>query len=400
MIFGYGRNRKTEAAFNIFELMQQENVKPNSSFKLCRSGRIDEVRELLLETGEASSLVLASLLGASKFHSDVKHREEIARLLANLDLESLTLFVSKNSQRWHGKMSSPKVAKENKHQIRETEHWLKAILEQKNGLARRIFSKDSVDNTWLSEATDKFIQRQPKAIKENKLFIIDYHDIYLPFLDRINALDERKAYVTRTIFFLTPLGTLKPIAIELSLPWALPGSQPKRVLTPSVDATSNWTWQLAKAHVCSNDAGVHHQKLKFADDNDNLVTFEAEGYHVTAAQLEEGQSLGGRYSPRDGPSDPRISWIWAKRRRGNTPTPGRYLRLRTVRSRGQSRSYSPYSRSRSPRYLSKRDRSRSSEIYTISFSVPSIHSDVQAHAVYFNTLPSWNSEQSATDAFW
>ncbi|GJT82078.1 lipoxygenase 1, chloroplastic [Tanacetum coccineum] len=62
-----------------------------------------------------------------------------------------------------------------------------------------------------------------QAIEENKLFIIDYHDIYLPFLDRINALDER--------------------------------SQLKRVLTPPVDATSNWTWQLAKAHVCSNDAG-------------------------------------------------------------------------------------------------------------------------------------------------
>ncbi|GJY46693.1 lipoxygenase 1, chloroplastic [Tanacetum coccineum] len=87
-----------------------------------------------------------------------------------------------------------------------------------------------------------------QAIEENKLFII-------PFLDRINALDERKAYTTRTIFFLTPSGTLKPIAIELSLPRALPGSQPKRVLTPRVDATSNWTWQLAKAHVCSNDVG-------------------------------------------------------------------------------------------------------------------------------------------------
>ncbi|GJX95647.1 linoleate 13S-lipoxygenase 3-1, chloroplastic-like protein [Tanacetum coccineum] len=94
-----------------------------------------------------------------------------------------------------------------------------------------------------------------QAIEENKLFIIDYHDIYLPFLDRINALDERKAYATRTIFFLTPSGTLKPIAFELSLPRALPGSQLKRVLTPPVDATSNWTWQLAKAHVCSNDAG-------------------------------------------------------------------------------------------------------------------------------------------------
>nr|GEY80956.1 pentatricopeptide repeat-containing protein At2g02750 [Tanacetum cinerariifolium] len=60
---------------------------------LGRSGRIDEARELLLETGEASSSVLTSLLGACKFHSDVKHVEEIARLLADLDLESSMLFL-------------------------------------------------------------------------------------------------------------------------------------------------------------------------------------------------------------------------------------------------------------------------------------------------------------------
>ncbi|KAK9081615.1 hypothetical protein Syun_031398 [Stephania yunnanensis] len=90
-----------------------------------------------------------------------------------------------------------------------------------------------------------------QAIEENKLFILDYHDIYLPFIDRINALDGRKAYATRTVYFLTSEGTLKPIAIELSLPSS------KRVLTPAVDATSSWLWQLAKAHVCSNDAGVH-----------------------------------------------------------------------------------------------------------------------------------------------
>jgi hypothetical protein len=29
------------------------------------------------------------------------------------------------------------------------------------------------------------------------------------------------------------------------------------VFTPPADATSIWLWQLAKAHVCSNDAGVH-----------------------------------------------------------------------------------------------------------------------------------------------
>lgn len=89
----------------------------------------------------------------------------------------------------------------------------------------------------------------------NKLYIIDYHDIYLPFIDKINSLDGRKSYATRTIYFLTDAGTLKPVAIELSLAPSSP--KPKRVVTPPVDATTYWMWQLAKAHVCSNDAGVH-----------------------------------------------------------------------------------------------------------------------------------------------
>ncbi|CAL5372236.1 unnamed protein product [Camellia sinensis] len=68
---------------------------------------------------------------------------------------------------WQSIVSSPEVAKDNKHQIVETEHLMKALLEQKNGLARRIFSKVGVDNTRLLEATDKFIQRQPKVLGES-----------------------------------------------------------------------------------------------------------------------------------------------------------------------------------------------------------------------------------------
>ncbi|KDP27212.1 hypothetical protein JCGZ_19911 [Jatropha curcas] len=68
---------------------------------------------------------------------------------------------------WQAIVSSPDMAKENKHQIVETEHLMKALLEQKNGLARRIFSKVGVDNTRLLEATDKFIQRQPKVLGES-----------------------------------------------------------------------------------------------------------------------------------------------------------------------------------------------------------------------------------------
>ncbi|KAJ0973854.1 hypothetical protein J5N97_015819 [Dioscorea zingiberensis] len=67
---------------------------------------------------------------------------------------------------WQAIVSSPEVAKESKHQIVETEHLMKALLEQKNGLARRIFSKAGVDNTRLLESTDKYIQRQPKVLGE------------------------------------------------------------------------------------------------------------------------------------------------------------------------------------------------------------------------------------------
>lgn len=112
-----------------------------------------------------------------------------------------------------------------------------------------------------------------EAINGDKLFIIDYHDIYLPFLEGINALDGRKSYATRTIFFLTPRGSLKPVAIELSLPPAGPSSRSKRVVTPPVDATTHWMWQLAKAHVCSNDAGVHQLVNHWLRTHANMEPF-------------------------------------------------------------------------------------------------------------------------------
>ncbi|KAG8490144.1 hypothetical protein CXB51_015453 [Gossypium anomalum] len=96
-----------------------------------------------------------------------------------------------------------------------------------------------------------------QAMEKKKLFTLDYHDVFLPFLSSINAHPNRKAYATRTIFLLTQFGTLKPIAIELSLPSMNPFKPSKQVITPPVDATSNWQWQLAKGHVCSNDSGAH-----------------------------------------------------------------------------------------------------------------------------------------------
>nr|ASI38492.1 LOX2 [Allium cepa] len=95
-----------------------------------------------------------------------------------------------------------------------------------------------------------------EAMESNKLFILDHHDLFLPFIKRINSSKERKGYATRTIFYLADRG-LRPIAIELSLPPCPSNPSRKRVYTHGHDATSFWIWKLAKAHVCSNDAGVH-----------------------------------------------------------------------------------------------------------------------------------------------
>ncbi|MCO5552249.1 hypothetical protein L7F22_005761 [Adiantum nelumboides] len=56
-----------------------------------------------------------------------------------------------------------------------------------------------------------------EALAQSRLYVVDFHDVYLPYIERINAL-EGKAYASRTVFFLTKEGTLKVLAIELSLP--------------------------------------------------------------------------------------------------------------------------------------------------------------------------------------
>ncbi|KAH7439860.1 hypothetical protein KP509_04G079400 [Ceratopteris richardii] len=96
-----------------------------------------------------------------------------------------------------------------------------------------------------------------EAIAHKRLYVLDYHDVYLPYLERINALDG-KAYASRTIFFLTGQGTLKLLAIELSLPPSKGKAKNSRVFVPpSSTGHEKMIWQLAKAHVSMNDAGYH-----------------------------------------------------------------------------------------------------------------------------------------------
>ncbi|XP_023545376.1 linoleate 9S-lipoxygenase 6-like [Cucurbita pepo subsp. pepo] len=98
-----------------------------------------------------------------------------------------------------------------------------------------------------------------QAIAKNKLYILDHHDLVIPYLKRINAT-SRKTYATRTVLFLKQDGTLKPLAIELSLPHpqGYELGAISRTLLPHQDKVGEALWQLAKAYVSVNDSG-HHQ---------------------------------------------------------------------------------------------------------------------------------------------
>ncbi|MCH80837.1 linoleate 9S-lipoxygenase-like, partial [Trifolium medium] len=97
-----------------------------------------------------------------------------------------------------------------------------------------------------------------QALQNNKLYILDHHDILFPYLRKINAT-ETKAYATRTILFLQNDGTLKPLAIELSKPHPQGDSYGpvSDVYLPAREGVEARIWLLAKAYVVVNDSCYH-----------------------------------------------------------------------------------------------------------------------------------------------
>jgi hypothetical protein len=97
-----------------------------------------------------------------------------------------------------------------------------------------------------------------QAVSKKKLFVVDHHDVYLPLVESINARPNRKTYATRTLLFLSSDQTLKVLAIELVLPGSGGGKKKARVFTPPADSSkTDYVWELAKAHIMSNEMAVH-----------------------------------------------------------------------------------------------------------------------------------------------
>ncbi|KAH7439969.1 hypothetical protein KP509_04G085000 [Ceratopteris richardii] len=102
---------------------------------------------------------------------------------------------------------------------RETDYARKDAFET----IRELTDDDSEDGTLLKFPLPQILQDMTvtEAMEKNRLYIIDYHDVYFPYLQRINKL-EGKAYAT--------------------------------LVTPNGDSVH---WELAKIHANINDSGVH-----------------------------------------------------------------------------------------------------------------------------------------------
>lgn len=96
-----------------------------------------------------------------------------------------------------------------------------------------------------------------QAIKQKKLFIVDYHDILLPYVGKVREIKGNTLYGSRALFFLTPEGTLKPLVIELVRPPIDEKPQWKDVFFPGTNSTEAWLWKMAKAHFLAHDSGIH-----------------------------------------------------------------------------------------------------------------------------------------------
>lgn len=105
------------------------------------------------------SRLISSGVGAAvqrQFHS-TPHSQYSAANAAQINQSEFT------DMAWEAIVGSVDAARQSKQQVVETEHLMKALLEQKNGLARRIFTKAGLDNTSVLQATEQFISQQPKV---------------------------------------------------------------------------------------------------------------------------------------------------------------------------------------------------------------------------------------------
>ncbi|RVX18906.1 putative linoleate 9S-lipoxygenase 5 [Vitis vinifera] len=179
----------------------------------------------------------------------------------NIPLEMLKELVRTDGEHLF-KFPMPQVIKEDKSAWRTDEEFAREMLAGLNPVVIRLLQefppKSKLDpevyGNQNSSITKEHIENHLDDLTDKR----DHHDVFMPYLRRINTTST-KTYASRTLLFLKDDGTLKPLAIELSLPH--PNGDKfgavNKVYTPAEDGVEGSIWQLAKAYAAVNDSGYH-----------------------------------------------------------------------------------------------------------------------------------------------
>ncbi|KAL6840053.1 hypothetical protein ACP4OV_029863 [Aristida adscensionis] len=174
------------------------------------------------------------------------------------------------------KLPMPHIIKENKKAWMSDDEFGREVLAGVNPMVIRRLTEfpprscldPSKYGDQTSTITDAHVEKNlegltvQEALDCNRLYILDHHDNFMPFLLDINSLDGNFIYATRTVLFLRGDGTLRPVAIELSLPEFRDDGVTTatcKVYTPASAAAGpdSWVWDLAKAYANVNDYCWH-----------------------------------------------------------------------------------------------------------------------------------------------
>uniref|UniRef100_A0A0A0KX68 Lipoxygenase n=1 Tax=Cucumis sativus TaxID=3659 RepID=A0A0A0KX68_CUCSA len=127
------------------------------------------------------------------------------------------------------------------------------------------------ESAFTTELVQKLIGSSitvEEAIAQKKLFVLDYHDTLMQYVEKVRSIKRTTLYGSRTLFFLNDDDTLSPLGIELTRPPMAGKPQWKQVFSPSTQATNAWLWRLAKAHVLAHDSCVHQLVIHWNENNE------------------------------------------------------------------------------------------------------------------------------------